>query len=94
MSCLCSFQSEDLANITFDYTCQICDAHVNNRTKHCGDCNRCVAVFDHHCKWLNNCIGVLNYNYFMYMISFYLMHSLYSIGVLIALILEWKLSKD
>lgn len=41
----------------FEFMCQICNANIGERTKHCGDCNRCVAVFDHHCKWLNNCIG-------------------------------------
>ena len=69
--------------------CQICDTHVNNRTKHCGDCNRCVAIFDHHCKWLNNCIGILNYKYFFSLVVVYLLHQLY-----LAAILSYMLSES
>lgn len=45
----------------FDLFCNICNAYVQPRTKHCGPCNRCCEEFDHHCKWLNNCIGTENY---------------------------------
>lgn len=55
---------------------------MNNRTKHCGDCNRCVAVFDHHCKWLNNCIGGLNYSLFFGLVTIALMHTVFSLGTL------------
>ena len=51
----------------YQYYCQICRTHVQERTKHCGDCNRCVSMFDHHCKWLNNCIGDRNYRHFIYL---------------------------
>ena len=37
--------------------CSICNAFVNESTKHCGICNQCTAHFDHHCAWLNNCVG-------------------------------------
>ncbi|CDW84803.1 uncharacterized protein containing dhhc-type zn finger [Stylonychia lemnae] len=59
-------------------------------TKHCGDCNRCVAVFDHHCKWLNNCIGELNYNYFLALISTYLIYHVFAIAILISLFAKWN----
>lgn len=45
--------------------CKICDLRMMARTKHCRDCNKCVAVFDHHCKWLNACIGQRNYKWFL-----------------------------
>mmetsp|Transcript_19138 Transcript_19138/g.34903 ORF Transcript_19138/g.34903 Transcript_19138/m.34903 type:complete len:326 (-) Transcript_19138:638-1615(-) len=44
--------------------CRICGTHVLGKSKHCGQCNRCVNDFDHHCKWLNNCIGGRNYSLF------------------------------
>ena len=46
---------------TMDLFCSICNAYVQERTKHCGACNRCCEEFDHHCQWLNNCIGRENY---------------------------------
>lgn len=45
--------------------CKNCNLIVNEKTKHCGLCNRCTLGFDHHCKWLNNCVGVRNYHYFI-----------------------------
>lgn len=44
-----------------EYYCDVCQAYVGDRSKHCGDCNRCVELFDHHCKWMNNCVGAKNY---------------------------------
>ncbi|KAE9413347.1 hypothetical protein Angca_005351, partial [Angiostrongylus cantonensis] len=48
--------------------CNICQIHVNEKTKHCRRCNVCVEVFDHHCIWLNNCIGKKNYGMFIIMV--------------------------
>lgn len=41
---------------------------MHDRTKHCGDCNRCCELFDHHCVWLNNCVGAKNYREFIILI--------------------------
>jgi palmitoyltransferase len=56
-------------NDELEYFCDVCEAFVHDRTKHCGDCNRCSDLFDHHCKWLNNCIGGKNYVDFLVLIS-------------------------
>lgn len=45
--------------------CYLCEAHVNETSKHCKYCDKCVEKFDHHCKWLNTCIGRKNYRYFL-----------------------------
>lgn len=63
------------------YVCDICLTHVQDRTKHCRECNRCVSKFDHHCKWLNNCIGDQNYKGFMYLITIYLISNLYMLAL-------------
>ena len=78
--------SADIVNTEFDFVCIICNTHVNNRSKHCGECNKCVAVFDHHCKWLNNCIGALNYKIFMILVSTYLLHTLFLLFAIIYVI--------
>jgi hypothetical protein len=41
--------------------CPYCKLIVKPGSKHCWDCGKCVAGFDHHCPWLNTCIGRQNY---------------------------------
>lgn len=32
--------------------CTVCNLEQPFRSKHCKDCDRCVAKYDHHCPWL------------------------------------------
>ncbi|CAD8122675.1 unnamed protein product [Paramecium sonneborni] len=48
--------------------CLVCQAHIQEKSKHCWNCNKCVSKFDHHCIWLNNCIGDQNYSYFFLLV--------------------------
>ena len=56
--------SEPFDTSNYSKVCRVCKTHVKLKSKHCGECDRCVENFDHHCKWLNNCIGEKNYVHF------------------------------
>lgn len=43
------------------HKCFWCKKDVEMESKHCWDCSKCVAGFDHHCVWLNTCVGRRNY---------------------------------
>lgn len=32
--------------------CKLCDVAMPLRTRHCRECNKCVARFDHHCVYI------------------------------------------
>ena len=45
--------------------CTTCRVPRPNRSKHCGDCDSCFEVFDHHCVWIGACVGAGNHRSFM-----------------------------
>ena len=53
---------------SYEFFCDVCDTFVEDTSKHCGACTRCVNKFDHHCKYLNNCVGAKNYKLFFKLI--------------------------
>lgn len=80
--------------LPIEHFCIICNAYVQARTKHCGQCNRCCEEFDHHCNWLNNCIGVANYRNFRHLIVAYLIFTLSSLLLFVHALAIELVSKD
>ena len=81
---------EEFESNGLEYRCSICEAYVHDKTKHCGQCNRCCDDFDHHCNWLNNCIGKSNYkDFFILIVAFWFFAAFY-IGV--GLYVVWLLN--
>ena len=72
--------------------CTHCNAFVNQRSRHCGRCQRCVVDLDHHCKWLNNCIGQTNYRRFVYLCLLFFSQA--SIEVSVSCIVGARLASD
>jgi hypothetical protein len=50
--------------------CTICHIEQPLRTKHCKNCDHCVATHDHHCPWIGNCVGERNRFWFFWFIQF------------------------
>jgi len=46
--------------------CETCKIQRPLRAKHCNECHRCVARFDHHCPAYNQCIGMNNHHHFVF----------------------------
>ncbi|CAE8623889.1 unnamed protein product [Polarella glacialis] len=62
--------------------CVICCRLRSQRCKHCKDCGRCVARFDHHCPWLGNCVGALNLHVFIRFLAWTTLALLASLGLI------------
>ena len=77
-----------------DMYCNVCNLIVQGRTKHCAQCNRCCAQFDHHCVWLNNCIGIENYKNFRRLIFWFLLFNLFSLALITITAIFGLLSSD
>ena len=50
---------------SIEHFCTACIIRKPLRSKHCSDCDKCVAKFDHHCPWVDNCVGQNNLKYFV-----------------------------
>jgi palmitoyltransferase len=71
--------------------CLICNAFKPERSHHCSVCNICVLNMDHHCPWVDNCIGFYNRKYFMQLLFYLCLLSIFivsSVGYDIYLIIK------
>ena len=72
-------KDESILEITY---CVECLIDIPLRSKHCKECRKCVATFDHHCTWIGNCVGERNKRPFL---LFLFTHSL-ELGLTVALV--------
>ena len=50
--------------------CTVCHVEQPLRSKHCKECDHCVATFDHYCPWIGNCVGERNRaNFYWYLVA-------------------------
>lgn len=70
--------------------CSTCKLTKPARSKHCGVCNKCFMLFDHHCIWLNNCAGYYNYKYFLGFLGANIALFFYGGYVCILTLRNWK----
>ncbi len=71
--------------VTHKY-CHTCQLFRPPRTSHCHYCDNCVEEFDHHCPWVSNCVGKRNYGYFVLLLFYVFLGSLYFV-----IIVSWTL---
>ncbi len=57
--------------------CLICNAFKPERSHHCSVCNICVLNMDHNCPWVDNCIGFYNRKFFMQLLFFVVILTIY-----------------
>ena len=57
--------------------CLICNAFKPERSHHCSVCNTCVLNMDHHCPWVDNCIGFYNRKFFMQLLFYVCLLTIY-----------------
>ena len=50
--------------------CKFCKLFQPLRSKHCLECRKCCAKYDHHCFWLGTCVGERNHGKFWWYLFF------------------------
>lgn len=58
--------------------CLMCNVFKPERCHHCSICNKCILNMDHHCPWINTCIGYYNRKFFLQMLLYIILLSIYS----------------
>jgi len=50
--------------------CKWCEKYKPDRCHHCRVCRQCILKMDHHCPWIGNCVGFKNHKYFLLVIFY------------------------
>lgn len=64
--------------------CDRCSTFRPPRTIHCHECQVCVEGYDHHCPFSLKCIGKGNVRVFNAFVTFFTLHIIVSIAIIIA----------
>ena len=57
--------------------CNRCLRAKPDRCHHCSQCGSCILKMDHHCPWVANCVGFGNYKYFLNLLFYVSITTLY-----------------
>lgn len=60
--------------------CSACNLYKPDRTHHCRVCDRCILRMDHHCPWIANCVGYGNYKFFMLLLLYSILCTVFIMG--------------
>eukprot|EP00796_Vickermania_ingenoplastis_P010080 gene10080-7050_t len=63
--------------------CNICRRFKAPREHHCAICGTCVPRMDHHCVFIDNCVDVLNYRYFVSLLVWIMIGSVFELCLLL-----------
>ncbi|PHJ22374.1 dhhc zinc finger domain-containing protein [Cystoisospora suis] len=72
--------------------CSICCMYQPLRTKHCGQCGRCIRTHDHHCPWIGSCVAEENRVYFYFYLLLQALE-LIVVGIIYVKTLIWQAEK-
>ena len=74
--------------------CETCKHLRPPRSFHCGRCNACVEIHDHHCPWIGVCVGYRNHQSFLGFLFWTAVHAAITCVVSFVLLARNERQKD